>query len=79
MFYPDDWPREWADVLNDWKCGGRDCEEEKPRATYPLGTRLKVYEFGRITGIIVVTPENLQEIERNMNDPENDVTHYEAI
>ena len=68
--------QQWADFLADMKCGG---ERERARFTVEIGTRYNVYEYGTFVETIAVTEENKALIERDLNDPENDVIDYERI
>ena len=67
---------EWADILNDWKCGGpRPIEEIEPI----MGTIYKVFWCGELEEAKVVTPENIGWFRKVMNDPTNDVWTFEEV
>ena len=68
--------REWADILNDWKCGG---EPEPYRFKVAIGERYEVYWCGTLEEVITVTEDNKQWIEDEINDPENDIREFRQI
>lgn len=73
---------EWADFLNDWKCGGRrECGPLTP--IVEVGYKYRWEEYGKPRGIITVTNKNIADVKQRlylqMNDPEWDIDYYERI
>ena len=65
--------REWADFLNDMKCGDPPPEE---RYEVHIGERYRFYEYGELIEVVTVTEENRQAIEDTINDRDSDICWY---
>ena len=71
--------REFADFLNDWKCGGpREVEETSVEIGDMFYVR-DIWEPRENAEIRVVDAENINWFRRMLNDPENDVVCFERI
>ena len=68
--------REWADFLNDQKCGGK--PEPEP-FTVEIGEVYKVHWCSSYEGMKTVTAENKEWFEKIMNDPYNDTYWFEKV
>lgn len=69
--------REWADFLNDMKCGDPPPRRSEKWHEVQIGDRYGFYEFGQLIEVVTVTIDNKAEIEKSINDADNDICWYE--
>lgn len=68
--------REWADILNDWKCGS---ERELEMRTVELGARYEHWWCGLFQQILTIDADNKNWIEEWINDPLDDLNDFRKL